>query len=73
MAHLASSKVESAQNLAAQDNAAANAGTQRDNNGILEALCAACDVFAKCCCVGIVFHIDLAAKQSFQVRPQSRW
>ena len=67
MAHLTRSKVEAAQDLAAQDDAAADAGAQRDDDGILVALGAACDVLAVGGSVGVVLDIDLAAQHGFQV------
>ena len=67
MAHLTGGKVEAAQDLAAQDDAAADAGAQRNNDGILVALGAACDVLAVGGSVGVVLDIDLAAQHGFQV------
>ena len=56
--------------LAAQDDTAADAGAQRDDDGILVALGTACDVLAVGGSVGVVLDIDLAAKQGLEVRAE---
>ena len=61
VAHLTGGKIEAAQDLAVQDNTAADAGAERDDDGITIALGAACNVLAERGGVGVVFHIDLAA------------
>src|SRR5699024_7778258 len=67
VAHLPGGKVEAAQDLAAQDDAAADAGAQRDDDGVLVPLGAAGDIFAVGGGVGVVFDIDLAAQQCFHI------
>ena len=67
MPHLTGGEVEAAQNFAVQNDAAADAGTQRDDNGILVALGTAGNVLAVGGGVGVVFDIDLAAQQLFHI------
>ena len=68
--HFTGGEVEAAQNLAAQDNAAADAGAQSNDDRIVVPLCTARNVLAVGGGVGVVLDIDLAAEQVLEVRAE---
>ena len=70
MAHFTGRKVEPAQDFTRKDDAAADAGAQGHNHGVLIAFGAAGQVFAEGRGVRIVFHIHAAPQQAGQIRAQ---